>query len=126
MVPQSIVLSINDDYNKYMFLGRKNMLQQGGLIKLLVIFVIVIVILSVLHIDIRSIVESEGVQANFSYIWNFTKVVWSDYLSDPVTYFWNNIFIALLWTSFVDNMERIKAGEPTDLMINAPQVDFIQ
>lgn len=109
-----------------MFLGRKNMLQQGGLIKLLVIFVIVIVILSVLHIDIRSIVESEGVQANFSYIWNFTKVVWSDYLSDPVTYFWNNIFIALLWTSFVDNMERIKAGEPTDLMINAPQVDFIQ
>lgn len=106
---------------------RKNIgSKQGGLIKMLIIFIVVILILSILNIDLRSIVESDQVQTNFSYVWNFTKIVWSDYLSDPVTYFWNNIFISLLWTSFVDNMERIKAGEPTEMMLNAPRVDFVQ
>ncbi|MCR4284360.1 MAG: hypothetical protein NUV64_03575 [Parcubacteria group bacterium] len=109
-----------------MFLKNGAISRQGGLIKMIIIFIIVILILSVLNIDIRSIVESEEVQTNFSYIWNFAKIVWSDYLSDPVTYFWNNIFISLLWTSFVDNMERIKAGEPTEMMLNAPRIDFVQ
>jgi len=126
MVSKPVVLFIKDVYNKYMFLKKSKMSQQGGLIKIIIIFIIVVLILSILNIDVRGIVESEQVQTNFSYIWNVVKMVWSDYLSDPVTYFWNNIFIALLWTSFVDNMERIKAGEPTTLMQNAPMVDFAQ
>jgi len=93
---------------------------------MLIILIIVIIVLSAFNIDIKSIVESEQAQSNFSYVWNFAKIVWYDYLSDPVTYFWNNIFISLLWTSFVDNMERIKAGEPTSLMLDAPRVDFVQ
>lgn len=100
--------------------------RQGGLIKLIIIFVIVVLILSVLNINIRSIIESEQVQTNFSYVWNFIKTIWSDYLAYPMIYFWNNIFIDLLWNSFVDNLDRIKAGEPTEMMLNAPSVDFAQ
>jgi len=106
---------------------RKNIAsKQGGFLKMLIIFIVVIIVLSALNIDIKSIVESEQAQSNFSYVWNFAKLIWNDYLSDPVTYFWNNIFISLLWTSFMDNMERIKGGESTEMMLNAPRVDFVQ
>ncbi len=100
--------------------------RRKGFIKLIIIFVIVVLILSILNINLKSIIESEPVQNNFSYIWNFAKTVWSDYLAGPVIYFWNDIFMNLLWTSFVDNMERIKAGKPTDMMLDAPKVDFAQ
>jgi hypothetical protein len=98
--------------------------RQGGLIKLILIFIILIITLSYFGIDIRGIVESERTQQNFSYAWSLATTIWYDYLADPITYFWNNIFISLLWTSFIDNLERVKQGEPHDFILNAPSVDF--
>ena len=93
-----------------------------GLIQFIILVVVVILLLSYFNIDIRGIVESPQTQANFNYISGFIKLVWVDYLSRPVLYFWNNIFINLLWESFVSNLERIKRGESSDFELNAPYV----
>ncbi|MEK7152083.1 MAG: hypothetical protein AAB523_01125 [Patescibacteria group bacterium] len=96
--------------------------KQGGFIKLLVLFVILIVIISYLGIDLRAIVQSPETQGNLGYVWGLVVTVWDNYLERPVLYFWNNIFINLLWESFVNNMERIKNGVPHDFILNAPSV----
>ena len=96
--------------------------KQGGFIKLLVLFVILIVIISYLGIDLRAIVQSPETQGNLGYVWGLVVTVWDNYLERPVLYFWNNIFINLLWESFVNNMERIKNGGSFDFIPTAPSV----
>jgi len=95
--------------------------KQGGLIKWILIFVIFIIIISYLGLDLRAIVESPETQGNIGYVWSLTTTAWNNYLKSPVLYFWNNIFIDLLWESFVSNLERIKAGDPNDFELMAPQ-----
>ena len=94
-----------------------------GLIKLILIIIIIIIVLSYLNIDIRGIIEAPQTQENLGYVWGWVTLIWNNYLADPVLYFWNNIFIDLLWESFVDNLERIKQGQPHDFELNAPQVE---
>ncbi len=91
-----------------------------GLIKWIVIIIIAIIVLSYFGFDLRGIVESEQTQNNLGYVWGGIVLVWDSYLSQPILYFWNNIFIDLLWNSFIDNMERIKAGQPTTITEMAP------
>lgn len=102
----------------------KNFNSNGGFIRLILIIIILLIVLGFFGVDIENIVESELVQKNLNYVFGFAITIWSDYLMDPITYFWQNIFIDLLWSSFVSNMERIKAGEPHDFIRNAPSVDF--
>ncbi|MFC1720875.1 hypothetical protein ACFL0K_01330 [Patescibacteria group bacterium] len=94
---------------------------QGGLIKTIIIIIIAVIILGYFGFDLRSIMESEPVQKNLSYVWNFIVNIWDNYLQRPALYLWNDIFIDLIWESFIDNMDRIKEGEPTDLELNAPE-----
>ena len=96
--------------------------KDSGLIKLILIIIVAILVLSYFNFDIRAIVESPQAQENLGYVWGFVKHVWDDYLSRPILYFWNNIFINLLWESFVENLLKIKAGEPGIFEQNAPQV----
>lgn len=93
-----------------------------GFIKLILIIIILIIALSYFNIDIRGVVEAPQTQQNLDYARGWAVFVWSEYLANPVLYFWNNIFINLLWESFVDNLARIKRGEPHDFELNAPQV----
>lgn len=97
-----------------------------GLIKFIILIVILIIVLSYFNIDIRGIIETPQTQENLSYVWGVVIFVWTEYLSSPVLYFWNNIFIDLLWESFVSNLERIKAGEPHDFELNAPRVPGVE
>lgn len=97
---------------------------QSGLIKLIVIIVIAVLILSYFSIDLKSIVESEQSKKNFSYITNGITYVWDKYLSKPTLYFWNNIFIGILWETFKGSMDNIKNGEPTNIQRLAPNVDL--
>jgi hypothetical protein len=101
----------------------KNLSEKRGFIKLLIIIFIGIIVISYFGFDIRSIVESPQSQSNLGYVWGFLTNIWTTYLMQPVTYFWNNIFIDLLWNSFVANMEKIKNGEATDLELNTPYVN---
>ena len=61
--------------------------KQGGFIKLLVLFVILIVIvISYLGIDLRAIVQSPETQGNLGYVWGLVVTVWDNYLERPVLY----------------------------------------
>ena len=96
--------------------------EHNGFIKLIVLFVILILIISYFGIDLRAIVESPETQGNLGYVWGLVVTVWHGYLERPILYFWNNIFVDLLWESFVSNLERIKDGAPHDFILNAPSV----
>jgi len=91
-----------------------------GLVKWILIVVIAVIILSYFGFDLRSIVEADATQDNLGYVWGGVVMVWNEYLSTPVLYFWHNIFIDLLWDSFVENMERIKVGQPTTIEEMSP------
>jgi len=94
------------------------------MIRLIIILVILILILSYFNVDIQTIAESQQSQNNFSYVVNLVKSTFNKYLKEPINYFWKEIFIKLLWNSFVSNMERIRDGQPTDLELMAPRVNY--
>ena len=93
-----------------------------GLIRWVLLIIVLIIVLSYFNFDIRAIVEAPLTQSNLQYVSGWVAFIWSNYLSSPVLYFWHNIFIDLLWNSFVENLERIKRGEAHSFQINAPQV----
>ncbi len=95
---------------------------KGGIsiIGILILGFILILVLSYFKISIKSVVESPTGQENINYVGGGTRNLWNDYLAQPAAYLWNDIFINIFWKSFVNNMERIRDGQPTDYQINAP------
>lgn len=89
-----------------------------GVIKLILILVVFILILSYFNIDLRAVVESPQAQQNIQYVkslvlraWDTTlKPLWDNYLSKPILYFWQNIFIEILWKSFTQGLSALQAG----------------
>lgn len=77
--------------------------------------------MSYFGINIRSIFESDLFKSNFNYVWGGVKYVWETYLVGPASYLWNDIFIDLIWNSFIENMNRIKQGKFPEMIENAPQ-----
>lgn len=59
--------------------------RQAGLVKLIILIIVIVLVLSYFGINIKKIAESETGQANFGYLWNLLKSIWS-YLVE----FWNN------------------------------------
>lgn len=85
------------------------------MIKYIVLGLIIILALSYFGYDLQSIVESPAAQKNLDYTWGGIAYVWNTYLAGPVKYFWNNIFINLLWNSFLHNLGKVNSGAPTEL-----------
>lgn len=98
------------------------MQKQEGIIKIIILIIILLLVLSYLGISIRSIIEGESFQDNWNYAWGGVKQVWQKYLAGPAKYLWHNVFIDLIWESFIDNMERIKNGQELKVIENAPQM----
>jgi len=94
-----------------------------SIIGVLLLGFILILVLSYFKISVRSVVESPEAQENIEYIGGGTRNLWNDYLKEPASYLWNDIFINIFWESFVNNMERIRDGKPTDYELAAPSVD---
>ena len=86
--------------------------KQGGFIKLIVLIVVAILVLGYFNIRIRDIAEKPETKDNISYVTEISSKAWHSYLSRPVLYFWNNIFVGILWSAFVNNFELIKQGMP--------------
>lgn len=98
--------------------------QKGiSLIGILVLAFILILVLSYFGISVKSVVESPTGQENISYVGGGTRNLWNDYLKAPASYLWNDIFVNIFWKSFVNNMERIRDGQPTDYETSAPTVN---
>lgn len=97
-----------------------------GLVRTVLIVLVAILVLSYFGFDIKSIVESPLAQNNIGYVWGFVVGIWNNYLSQPVMYFWNNIFIGILWETFTGAMEKIKNGEQPEINTMGPSLDFSQ
>lgn len=85
------------------------------MIKYIVLALIVIIVLSFFGYDLRAIIEAPLTQSNIHYAWGGVSYVWDNYLKSPINYFWNNIFLGILWQAFTHNLGRINAGAPTEL-----------
>ena len=85
--------------------------RNNGFIRFVIIIIIAIIILSYLGFDIRKIMTSDMVKNNFSYVWNFIKTVWFDYLSVPFTFAWNQAIKPLVevgWKVLLIGIDSIK------------------
>lgn len=81
-------------------------------IKTLVIIIIILVILGLAGVSVEDdIVENEGVQENTSYVATGVVYVWDTYLKGPASYLWNDIFVDLIWESFIVNMQALRNGD---------------
>jgi hypothetical protein len=85
------------------------------MIKYIILGLILIIILSFFGFDLRSIVEAPLTQNNLHYVTDGIANVWHKYLERPITYLWRNIFLNVLWGSFMNNLNRINSGAPTQL-----------
>ena len=90
--------------------------QKGmSILGFLVLAAILILILSYFNISIKAVVESPAGQENIEYVKGGGKSLWVEYLKDPVNYLWHDVWVKLFWRPFIDNMERLRDGRPTDL-----------
>jgi len=91
---------------------------QAGFISLktLVIIILILVALGMFGVNVEEdIAGNEDVRHNVSYVWTGVASFWNQYLSGPASYLWNDIFIGLIWESFIVNMQAIRNGQtPTN------------
>ncbi len=85
------------------------------MIKYIILAIILILVISFFGYDLQSIIEAPVTQKNLNYSKTGVMYVWDNYLSHPIKYFWNNIFLGLLWNSFLHNLGKINSGAPTEL-----------
>jgi hypothetical protein len=90
------------------------------MIKWIVIAFLGLIILGYLGVDIKQSVQSPVTQSNIGYVKDVVVYVWTKYLETPAKYLWNEIFIKLIWTTAIDNLTKMKNGEPTNVQTSAP------
>ena len=93
-----------------------NFIKKGGIsiLGIVILAFLAILVLSYFNISIKSVVESPTGQENINYVGGGTKNIWNDYLAKPAAYLWNDVWVNIFWKGFINNMERIRDGKPTD------------
>ena len=91
-----------------------------SILGIIILGVVVILVLSYFKISIRGVVESPTGQDNIEYVALGTKSVWQKYLKEPAHYLWKDVWLDIFWQGFINNMKRIRDGQPTDLDRAAP------
>ena len=76
---------------------------------------VLILVLSYFHISIKTVVDSPTGQENVNYVKGSTQSLWDAYLAKPAHYLWQDVWVNIIWKSFISNMERIRDGQPTDI-----------
>lgn len=95
---------------------------ERGFIRTIIIIVIALLILSYFGLNIRDIVNSPAGKDNFTYTQEVMIKVWNNYLKKPVTYLWNDIFLDLIWEPAIENLKKLRDGEPHDIQADAPTI----
>ena len=71
--------------------------KQGGFIKFILIFLVIVFILSLFKVNLRGFIDDKITLAeNFGLIWAVAKIIWSDYIVRPAVYVWENFIEPLL------------------------------
>lgn len=86
-----------------------------GFVKLAVIVLIGLLVISYMGISVKDVVESPAGQSNFQYIKDISVAVWERYFEKPLTYFYREIWIELMWEPFIEALRDIKNGRPTSI-----------
>ena len=79
---------------------------QKGFVKIIILIVIILIVLGWYGFNVQEVVESEGVQTNFDYVWGWLVTVWQNYLATPAIWVWDNVIIQYIWLPFkgmIDN-----------------------
>lgn len=97
-------------------------MNQGFILKAVVIVIAVILLLSFFNINIKSTVDKPIFKQNIEFVTNGVVHVWNTYIKPYVTLLWNNALVTFIYDSFTSNMKRSLNGEKTDFQINAPYV----
>ncbi len=63
---------------------------------MIIIIIIAILILSWFGVDIKKFFESEQVQNNLGYVWDFVSDIWHDYLAGPAIKVWD-VWVQYIW-----------------------------
>ncbi|MFC1595025.1 hypothetical protein ACFL3E_01195 [Patescibacteria group bacterium] len=82
-----------------------------GFMKLIIIMILLIVILSMLGVNLASLINNKTLQENFSFTWNWTKYVWNEYLQEPAGYLWG-IFVENVWEPSLDTLKGFREKNP--------------
>jgi hypothetical protein len=95
-----------------------NKYKNSGFIKAIIVIIIGIIILSLLNVNLRSVFNNKLVRDNFNFVWTNLKTLWGNYLRNPALYAYN-VFYDYIWLTFIETMERLKAGRQPDFIENA-------
>ena len=90
------------------------------MIKWIIIALLGLIVLGYLGFDVKQAIESPTSQSNIGYAKSAVLYIWDKYLEKPAKYLWNDIFIKLIWTTAIDNLIKIKNGEPTNIQTSSP------
>ena len=95
----------------------KNFSKRAGIsiLGLLVLGFIAILVLSYFGVNIKSVVNSPTGQENLNYVGGGAETVWTKYFAGPAEYLWKDVWVNIFWQSFIDNMKRIRDGQPTNI-----------
>ena len=80
---------------------------------LLLTVALVILVSNYFHIDLKAKYQEPQTQAAITETRGVFANIWFTYLKEPVTF---------LWKAFLDNMQRIHDGQPTDFQLIAPSL----
>jgi hypothetical protein len=72
-----------------------------SIIKILILGFIIVLILGYFRISLREVVQSPNTKDNLHYVGEMGTKLWNNYLKQPVSYFWNNIWIPIIWQPFM-------------------------
>jgi hypothetical protein len=106
-----------------------NKIKNNGVVSILGIVLLgflMILVLSYYNVHIQSVVESPTAQDNLHYVGGNTKTFWDKYLAAPAHYLWHDVWVNIFWHSFIDNMERLRDGNGTELQDHPPKVNYGQ
>ncbi len=98
------------------------MTNNRGFIKWIIIIVVALLILSYYGFSLRTLVDSPVTQDNIHYVATTTVTIWDKYFKKPATYIWDDVFVSLIWTPAIDNLTKIKNGEPTNIASSSPKL----
>ena len=101
----------------------KNRNRGLSIIGLLLFGFVIVLVLGYYNIRIRDVVENPTTQENLDYVEGATKSFWDKYLKDPANYLWNDVWVDIFWKGFINNMKRIRDGQPTDFDTAVPSIN---
>lgn len=91
-----------------------------GFVGYVVLVVCILVIAGATQITLPTIQESSEANKKIADAEEIVQDTWHSYLEQPFLYIWNNLLSNVMWNVFIDNMKRIRNGEPTDFQKWAP------